>query len=160
MKLVHTIVAGAAVLATGGVLFAATAAADPSSPAPAPSTTTAADRARTGRGAGVAWFYGALTDVQRRCLADAGLQRPSGTLTAEQRAELSRQVQTTLAGCGVTVTARLADRPGLGVVWTSLTPAQQQCLARTELTRPLGRLTDAQRAAVKQSVRDAVAACR
>ncbi len=69
-------------------------------------------------------------------------------------------MQAALSGCGVQVPARLADRPRLGFAWASLTPDQQKCLADTKLTRPLGKLTDAQRAAVKQSVRDAVTACR
>ncbi len=161
MKHVHTVAVGAAALATAGVLFATTAAADPTEPAPTPSVTPAEGRTATlGRGAGFAWFYGALTDVQRQCLADARLQRPQGRLTDEQRADLARQVQAALGGCGVELPPRVADRPRLGFAWASLTAQQQRCLAETKLTRPLGRLTDAQREAVKQSVHDAVAACR
>jgi mRNA-degrading endonuclease toxin of MazEF toxin-antitoxin module len=159
MKLVNTIIAGAAVLASGGILFAATAAADPSSPAPTPVATVAGE-ANAAKGAGIGWFYGALTNVQRTCLAEARLQRPEGRLTDAQRTDLAHQVRAALSDCGVTVPTRLADRPRLGFAWATLTPDQQQCLADTKLTRPLGKLTEAQRAAVKQSVKDAVTACR
>ena len=89
MKLTTPIVAGTAALALAGGLFAAQASADPTT-APTPTATTSAD---ANRGAGVAWFYRALTDVQRQCLADAGLQRPEGRLTGTQVLQLQQQVQ-------------------------------------------------------------------
>lgn len=161
MKIVTSIGAGVAVLALGGGLFAAQAVAGPAAPAPAATASAPTDRAGGAAvaGRGVAWFYRVLTSDQRACLADAGLQRPEGRLTDAQRAELAARVKAALAGCGVTVPDRLAARPSLGVGWAALTPAQQHCLADATLTRPLGRLTEAERTAVRQSVRDQLAAC-
>ncbi len=154
MKLTTSIVAGTAVLALAGGLFAAQASANPTTPTP--TATTGPDATR---GAGIAWFYGALTDVQRQCLADADLQRPEGRLTATQVTQLQQQVQAALASCDIPVPARAADRDRLGFGWAALSSVQQHCLADAELTRPLGRLTDAQQAAVRQSVVDTVKGC-
>lgn len=158
MRFVRSIVAGAAVVVAGGVLYAGQAAADPSTPTPSPTASTAVGTPAA-RGAGVAWFYRALTSDQRRCLADAGLQRPKGALSDAQRTELAGQVRAALKECGVELSDKLAGRDRLGFGWASLSVEQQQCLAGTELTRPFGRLTDAQRAALKQSLVDAAAAC-
>lgn len=164
MKITTAIVTGAALIAVGGGLFAAQAAASPTLPTPsasAPAGGTAAGTtgARAAVGLGVGWFYRALTDTQRACLADAGLQRPEGRLTEDERTKLQEQVKSALSGCGVQVPARLADRPRLGFAWASLSTEQQHCLAAKELTRPLGRLTDAQRAAVRTSMLDAAKSC-
>lgn len=156
MKLITSLVAGTAVLALGGGLFAAQASADPTTPAPAPGATTRTDATR---GAGVAWFYRALTDAQRRCLADANLQRPQGRLTDEQVTQLRQQVRAALASCDIQLPSRAADRDRPGFRWAGLSSEQQHCLADAELTRPLGRLTDVQRAAVRQSVVDTVKGC-
>jgi len=154
MKLITSLVSGTAVLALAGGLFAVQASAEPTTPAPGPTATRkAAD------GTGVAWFYRALTDVQRQCLADRNLQRPQGRLTDAQVKELQQQVRAALKACDVTVPAKVAARPRLGFRFAALTGAEQQCLAEARLTRPLGRLTDAQKAAVRQSVVDTVKAC-
>ncbi len=154
MKLVTSIAAGATALALAGGLWATQASAGPTTPAPGP--TSSAERTR---GAGVAVFYGALTEVQRQCLADAGLQRPEGGLTEDQVSQLRQQVQAALASCGITVPDRVTARPRLGFRWAALTTEQQQCLAEQRLTRPVGRLTDEQRATVRQSMLDAAKSC-
>lgn len=154
MKLTTSIVAGTAALALAGGLFAVQASAEPTTPAPSATTSTDAQR-----GAAVAWFYRALTDVQRQCLADANLQRPEGRLTNEQVKQLQQQVQAALTSCDVTVPAKAADRDRLGFRWAALSSEKQHCLADAELTRPLGRLTDDQRAAVRASVVDTVQGC-
>jgi mRNA-degrading endonuclease toxin of MazEF toxin-antitoxin module len=160
MKLVTSLVTGAAVLAVGGGVFAAQAVASPTAPTPPPSaTSTAADPATASGRARVIWFYTALTDAQRTCLADAGLQRPKGRLSDDQIARLKSDVQAALAKCGVQLPARLTERPRLGFAWAALTSEQQHCLAGQQLTRPVGRLTDAERAAVRQSKLDAAASC-
>lgn len=158
MKLITAVVAGAAVVAVGGGVFAAQAVADPTLPTPS-ATSTAATSATAAGEVRVAWFYTALTDVQRGCLADANLQRPAGKLTDAQRTQLQQQVQAALKKCDVTLPARLADRPRLGFAWAALASEQQHCLADKQLTRPVGRLTDAERAAVRQSKLDAAASC-
>ncbi len=158
MNPVTASVAVTAALVLGGGIFAAQAEADPAPAAPTPVPTATA----TGRAAGkvaVGWFYTALTDVQRRCLADAGVHRPSGELTDDQRKELRATIDATLARCGVQLPARAAGRERLGFGWAALTDEQQQCLADTALTRPVGRLTAEQRAAVRQSKLDAATAC-
>lgn len=160
MKPSTTIVAATALLALGGGLFAARAVASPAAPAPAPAATaTAVPTGRSVGSTGVGWFYRVLTSEQRDCLADAALQRPDGRLSDDQRARLQDQVRSTLAGCGVEVPQRLADRPRLGFAWARLSPEQQRCLADATPTRPFGRLTDAERAAVRASLSGQLAAC-
>lgn len=162
MKLATSIVSGAALLALGLGVPAVQAAASPSLPeaptpaAPTASPSTSGSKAATAR---VIWFYTALTDVQRRCLADADLQRPEGKLTPGQVKTLQAQVRTALASCGVKLPARFADRARLGFGFASLTSDQQHCLANATLTRPVGRLTPAERAAVRASKLNAAAAC-
>jgi hypothetical protein len=160
MKAVTSIVAATAALALGGGLFAAQAMADPTAPSPTPASPTAPGAA-AGRapGQGVGWFFSVLTDVQRSCLADAGLHRPAGTLTAEQARQLRAAIDAALAKCDVTVPARLAGRDRLGFRWAALSAEQQQCLADISLTRPVGRLTAEQRAGLRQSKVAAVKAC-
>ncbi len=162
MKAVTSIVAATAALALGGGLFAAQAMADPTAPSPTPTPTSptapGAD-ARRAPGQGVGWFFSVLTDVQRSCLADAGLHRPAGTITAEQAKQLRAAIDAALAKCDVTVPARLAGRDRLGFRWAALSAEQQQCLADISLTRPVGRLTAEQRAALRQSKVAAVKAC-
>jgi hypothetical protein len=159
MKLITMLATGATVLAVGGGLFAAQAAASPTEPTPLATAATATPTGDAARRLGIGGFYAALTDVQRTCLADAALQRPSGTLTEDQRATLQAQVKAALASCGVTLPARLSDRPRIGFGWAALTSEQQHCLAATKLTRPVGRLTEAERSAVRQSMRDAARSC-
>ena len=157
MKAVPTIIATTAALVVGGGWFAVQASADPTTPAPLPAdTATTAGRAG---GQGVGWFFTVLTDVQRSCIADAGLTRPTGKLTPDSAKELRSAVDAALAKCEVTVPARLARRDKLGFRWAALSAEQQQCLADVRLTRPVGRLTAEQRAALRQSKLDAVKAC-
>ncbi|HEY3548395.1 MAG TPA: hypothetical protein VGK17_20165 [Propionicimonas sp.] len=157
MKAVPTIIATTAALVVGGGWFAVQASADPSTPAPLPAD-TAKTAGRAG-GQGVGWFFTVLTDVQRSCLADAGLQRPAGKLTPDQARDLRSAIDAALAKCEVTVPARLAGRDRLGFRWAALSVEQQQCLADISLTRPVGRLTAEQRATLRQSRLDAVKAC-
>jgi hypothetical protein len=156
MKAVRTIIATTAALAVGG-LFAAQASADPTNPAPRPAD--AAKTAGRGGGQGVGWFFTVLTDAQRTCVADAGLQRPEGKLTDASGKELRSDIDAALAKCDVSIPARLAGRDRLGFRWAALTAQQQHCLAGVTLTRPVGRLTEVQRAAVRQAKVDAVASC-
>ena len=157
MNAVPTIVATTAALVVGGGWFAVQASADPTTPAPLPAD-AAATAGRSG-GQGVGWFFTVLTDVQRSCLADAGLQRPAGKLTPDQAKDLRSAVDAALAKCKVTVPARLAGRDKLGFRWAALSAEQQKCLAAVSLTRPVGRLTAEQRAALRQSKLDAVKGC-
>ncbi|HEX5335821.1 MAG TPA: hypothetical protein VFW55_08065 [Propionicimonas sp.] len=156
MKAVRTIIATTAALVVGGGLFAVQASADPTTPAPLPADTARAVRAG---GQGVGWFFTVLTDVQRSCLADAGLRRPAGKLTPDSAKELRSAIDAALAKCEVKVPARLAGRDRLGFRWAALSAEQQQCLADISLTRPVGRLTEAQRAALRKAKVDAVKAC-
>ncbi len=47
-----------------------------------------------------------LTDEQRQCLDDAGLTRPVGPMTKEQRRRLRSEVRSAAESCGVTLQAR------------------------------------------------------
>ncbi|MCC6495272.1 MAG: hypothetical protein IT193_03330 [Propionibacteriaceae bacterium] len=158
MNPVTATVAATAALVLGGGLFAAQAEAGPAPTAPTPVPTPVATERAAGQVA-VGWFYTALTDVQRKCLAAAGVHRPSGQLTDDQRKELRASIDAALAKCGVQLPARASGRERLGFGWAALTDAQQKCLADTALTRPVGRLTAEQRAAVRQSKLDAATAC-
>lgn len=164
MKLRTSILTVAAALVIGGGVFASQAIADPT-PQPLPTLTATATATATGRAdrvsgqARVGWFYSALTDVQRQCLADAAVQRPEGKLTTEQRKQLRAKIDASIASCGVKLPDRLGDRERLGFGWAAMTAEQQQCLAGTDLTRPVGRLTAEERAAVRKSMVDAAAAC-
>ena len=149
MKAVTSIAAATAALALGGGLFAAQAMADPASPTPTP--TSPGTTAARAQGQGVGWFFAVLTDVQRSCLADAGLQRPEGKLAEAQAKDLRAAIDAALAKCEVKVPERLAGRERLGFRWAALSADQQQCLADITLTRPVGRLTEAQRATVRQA---------
>jgi len=162
MKAATSIVATTAVLAIGGGLFAAQAMADPTTPTPsqtasAPKAPAAAAGPAAGKGVG--WFFSVLTDVQRSCLADAGVHRPEGKLSGEQAKALRVAIDAALAKCEVKVPARLAGRDKLGFRWAALNAEQQQCLADISLTRPVGRLTEIQRAALRKAKVDAVKAC-
>lgn len=160
MKAATTIVAVTAALALGGGLFAAQAMAEPTIPTPSPASPTAPGAAAgRAQGQGVGWFFSVLTDVQRACLADAGVHRPPGTLTAEQAKQLRTAIDAALAKCEVKVPERLAGREKLGFRWAALSTTQQKCLADVALTRPVGRLTAEQRAALRQSKLDAAKAC-
>jgi len=155
MKAITSIITSTAVLAIGGGLFAAQAMAEPTTPTPSPTTTAP----KAAAGVGVGWFFSALTDVQRSCLADAGLKRPAGKLTEESAKELRSAIDAALAKCEVKVPERLGARDRLGFRWAALSAEQQQCLADIRLTRPVGRLTTEQRAAVRQSKLDAAKDC-
>ncbi len=50
-------------------------------------------------------------------------------------------------------------RPGARQWWKGLTDAQQQCLKDADLTRPVGPLDDAERAALREQVTEAADAC-
>lgn len=158
MKAVTSIVAGTAVLLVSCGTFAAQAMADPTTPAPLPITTAAATPRVAGQ-TGVGWFFAALTDVQRKCLADAAVQRPAGKLTDAQRKNLRVALDASLAKCEVKLPDRFAGRERFGFGWAALTSDQQQCLAGTSLTRPVGRLTAEQRAAVRKAKLNAATAC-
>ena len=157
MKTVPTIIATTAALVVGGGLFALQANADPITPAPTPAG-TATTKAGAG-GQGVGWFFTALTGPQRTCLAEAGVQRPEGKLSDDQAKALRAAIDAALAKCEVKVPAKLAARDRLGFRWAALTSEQQKCLADVTLTRPVGRLTEAQRATVRASKLEAVKAC-
>lgn len=161
MKLTTAILSGSALLAISLGVPAAQAAASPASAASANPSASASASPAAGKvsKSRVIWFYTALTDVQRRCLADAGLQRPEGKLTASQRKTLEAQVRKALSSCDVKLPSRLADRQRLGFGFASLTSDQQHCLANAVLTRPVGRLTAAERATVRKEKLDAAAAC-
>ena len=154
MNAVPTIIATITALVVGGGLFAVQASHHPCA-RPAETATT------TGRagGQGVGWFFSVITDVQRTCLADAGLERGEGKLTDDAAKALRSAIDAAPAKCQVKVPARLAGRERLGFRWAALTAAQQQCLADVRLTRPVGRLTTEQRGAVRQSKVEAAKAC-
>lgn len=53
-------------------------------------------------------FWGGLTDTQRTCLKDAGVNRPWGLLTREQRQQVRADLEAAAKTCGVTLPERKA----------------------------------------------------
>ena len=146
--------AAVTVTAVAGLALVPSAAAAPTD-VPAPTPTVDGHR-RVPR---AAWFVIALTDVQRQCLADQGLQRAEGRLNEDQREALRTDVDAALASCSITVPRRLLDRERLGFGYAALTAEQQQCLADIHLSRPVGRLTPEQRALLRANLEAAVKDC-
>lgn len=145
-------VAGVVVAAAASVGLVAQASAAPV-PVPSPAGTAGVG------GNHLYAFYAVTTTTQRHCLAQQGLTAPQGRLTDDQRAALRRAVEAAAGTCGV----RLPERPlavaRVGLGFARLTPTQQACVADIQVTRPIGRLTDAQKATLKSDVDAAVAAC-
>lgn len=152
--LTGSLAAGFLAAALTGFTLTATAVAAPSDPTPAPTPAVS-----PGEHPRVAWFFLALTDVQRRCLADQAVQRPAGRLTEEQRDALRSELDAALATCAITLPERLADLERVGFGWAALSPENQQCLAGVHVTRPLGRLTPEQRAGVRAELTAAIQGC-
>lgn len=99
-------------------------------------------------------LFAQMGDEQRQCLTDAGLARPTGRPTVEQRQALRDAAEE----CGITVPdrgARGAGHAGRGGRFANLSDEQRQCLTDAGVTRPTGRPTVEQR----QALRDAAADC-
>lgn len=103
---------------------------------------------------GVRQWWRGLDDTQQQCLKDAGLRRPVGTLSEAERATLRQQVQAAADSCGVTLPFAQAR-----AFWSTLTDTQQQCLQDADVTRPLGRLSDDERASVRAALAAAAQEC-
>ncbi len=160
MKLALMATAAATALIGAGVTFGIQqASAQPPTPSPQPTRSTPSATGQRSGTARVAVFYRALDATQRDCLAAASVQAPAGKLTDQQRQQLTTQVLTALAGCGVQLPDRLATKDRLGVAWSRLNSEQQHCLADIELTRPGGKLTPTQRTAFRQALQEAIARC-
>ncbi len=88
-----------------------------------------------------------LTDAQKKCLTDAGLTRPEGKPTDEQRAAF----QAAAKKCGITKPEGIGKGHHRGR--PQLTDAQKKCLTDAGFTKPATRPTtpptEAQRAAFK-----------
>ena len=110
-----------------------------------------------------------LTDEQKECLADAGVSRPTGRPTPEQRQALRQAA----ADCGIEIpaggrpagvgrptgagrpTSQADARARMQARFEALTDDQKECLSDAGLAKPEGRPTPAQR----QALRDAAADC-
>lgn len=146
--------AAVTVTAVAGLALVPSAAAAPADdPAPTPTVDGARPVPRA------AWLLIALTDVQRHCLADQGLQRPEGRLDEDQRDALRADIDAALTACSITLPPRLLDRERLGFGYAALSAEQQQCLADLHLSRPVGRLTPEQRALLRANLAAAVKEC-
>jgi len=144
-------VAGIAVAAVASVGFAVSAQADP--------TASPAAGQQPKAGAGIGVFLRVTTDAQRACLAQQGLTAPAGQLTPAQRQEVVKAGKAAADKCGVTLPARVKAPGRFLVGFARLTPDQQACIAKAEITRPLGRLTEAEKTKLKADVQAAEASC-
>jgi hypothetical protein len=144
-------VAGVAIAGVASVGFAVSAQADPTT------SPTAGQQPKIAAGVGA--FLRATTDEQRVCLAQQGLTAPSGKLTPEQRQEVIKAGKAAAEKCGVTLPAK-AKVPGRFLVgFSRLTPDQQTCIAKAQITRPIGRLTDTEKTKLKADITAAAASC-
>ncbi|MBP6994555.1 MAG: hypothetical protein KBB39_00250 [Phycicoccus sp.] len=107
-----------------------------------------------GHGPAVRQWWRGLDGTQRQCLNDAGLSRPVGPLSDSERATVREQVQAAADTCGVTLPFAKAR-----AFWNTLSDSQQQCLQDADVTRPLGRLSDDERASVRAEMAAAAQAC-
>lgn len=150
--------AGLAIAGLASVGFAASANAEPTaSPTPKP----AGKMQKVDAAVVLLPFFAHTTDAQRTCLAQQGLTAPKGKLTDAQQADLSAAVIKAAATCGVKMpkadTAKIPGRWAFG--FARLTADQQACVAKLQITRPIGRLTDAQRETLRTPVNEAAATC-
>ncbi len=153
---------GAAAI-TGGFAFTSASAA-PAAPVAATSSASSAtmvalaaatDPSGTTGAGGLRTWWSGLSDAQQTCLKSAGLSRPVGPLTLEQRRALQTQVQAAAQKCDV-------DLPKVGPVrqfWNGLTQQQITCIQDTGITRPLGKLTATERKDLVAKVRAAAQKC-
>ena len=102
--------------------------------------------------------FAKLTDAQRSCLADQGLQRPSGRPTPE----FWRSAKAAAEKCGIelsrpswTGASKTRGQERAKARFQKLTAAQKACLVEKGLTRPAGRPTLEQ----VQKLRAAAADC-
>lgn len=103
------------------------------------------------------WFS-RLDPAQRACLGKANLSRPVGPLTPAQKATIQEQLRTAATGCGIPIPSG-ERRAALTAWWNALTPTQQSCLKKADLTRPIGILTADQRRTLKEEVVAAAKSC-
>jgi len=144
-------VAGVAVAAVASVGFAVNAQADPTS------SPTPTQQAKAGAGLGA--FFGVTTDAQRVCLAEQGLTAPVGKLTPEQRQTVLKAARQAAETCGVRLPSKAKMPARFLVGFARLTPDQQTCIAKAQISRPIGRLTVAERTKLKADVDAAAASC-
>ncbi len=144
MRIPRSVVATTAVgaIVAGGAAAVSTAAsAGAASVTGAVAMTATADVSPARAAHGVRSWWKDLTDEQRGCLKDADLSRPVGPLSLEQRRALQADVTAAAKACNVEL-PRLGP---LAAFWNGLTPEQIGCIQDTGVSRPLGRLTQAER---------------
>ena len=157
-----------AVLGTGlltvGAVATATASPTPVAAieAAAPEGLAADDVAAAGDGdrmrpAARRWLA-SLTDDQKTCLRQAGLTRPVGPLTEEERKALREKVAAAAKTCGIDLPTG-ERRAAVKAFWQGLTEEQRTCLKEADLTRPLGRLNEKERAEIWTQVKAAAQKC-
>lgn len=147
------IIAGAAIVTATTIGLALTASADPTSGSTQP------DKQGPARHQALFAIYTHTTDAQRLCLSQQGLTAPVGKLTPEQFASVAAAGKKAAEACGVKIADRAAPPGRFAVAFAKLTPEQQACLATAKVTRPAGKLTEAQRATLRSDVQAAVLAC-
>lgn len=147
--------AGAAILATVAVSASAATSTPTATASSGSAVVTSGDTARYG-GAG-RWFQG-LTDEQRACLQDAGITRPVWPLDVSDRVALRGRVRAAASACDITVPDP-TRRERMAQAWVALSDEQRSCLTDTGLTRPVGRLSDADRATLRAQVVAAAKSC-
>ena len=120
-----------------------------------------ADRAHAGRVPGgpvVRRWYADLDAADRTCLAKHQVTTHPGPGDVTSRLAVLQQVRSAAADCDVAFpqAARLEKRL---LLWQDLSADQRACLAKVDLTRPIGPLTKEQRQARRQTLRSAASAC-
>lgn len=102
-----------------------------------------------------------LTQEQRQCLAEQGIEKPNGRPTASER-QARRKA---LAACGIEKPGNHSGRWGgqgnhrRGGFFAGLTPQQRQCLAGRGIGKPTGWGSKSEHRALREAVREAAGAC-
>jgi hypothetical protein len=117
--------------------------------------TAATDSSTPARAGKLRGWWNGLSDTQQTCLKNAKLTRPVGPLTLEQRRQLRSEVEAAAKTCNVDL-----PKPGpVAAFWGGLTQDQITCIQDSGVSRPVGRLTSAERKDLVSQVRAAAQKC-
>jgi|GEM_PF-3483588 len=147
-----------AVALVGGI--AATSNAAPTSdPAAAIAAVAAYDSVGDPTPPALGWrWFARLDATQRACMDKASVSRPLGPLSDAEKATVQTQLRAAAEACGIKVPTG-ERRAKVQAWWNGLSPTQQACLKKANLTRPVGPLNADERKALRQQIVAAARTC-
>lgn len=148
-----------AVALVGGIAATSDAASTPASdPVAAVSALDASsDPTPTPPALGWRWFD-RLDATQRACMDKATISRPIGPLSDAEKNTVQAQLRAAADACGIKVPTG-ERRAKVQAWWNGLSPTQQACLKKANLTRPVGPLSADERRTLRQQVVAAAKTC-